>query len=166
MVAPKSCDIRDGNYPTSGSSNEGIKMERGMRIGLAALWTLCAAINFGVYFAKADNCEAQMLRSTGEYVQMYEGEAPSEVLDYAHDTVRLVVNSDAGIEEASELETTIAEAKADLQNVESQRIYGPVLDDIGEKMEDVGNDYTPNAFSLGLGVMNIGLAAFYSFSDD
>ena len=128
--------------------------------------TFASIFNFTNYATKESWPEVDLLRGTSAYLQSYQGETPKDALDYAQRTLAIVRKNEAFGEDAGKLEKELQEISTQIRESKTQSVYQPVLENIGEKIDDVLNDKARSAGSLPFGIatgalalLNFGLSA-------
>jgi hypothetical protein len=90
--------------------------------------------------------QGYLLQRTGQSISAYEGDEPKKALEYAESVVHAQksayekndhsLNREHVLKEFDSLESKIAEANEQIHESTSKVIYKPVLESIGEKIEE------------------------------
>ena len=128
----------------------------------AAMFGGAAAIIFGLYFSQPQLKNIDLVGNEASYVQEYSGPSPTEALDHALASLEIVESSNPTYApKIQELETQLSQYKAELGGIESELIYNPVLDQVSDELDIFENKYSRSGLTLGVGIVDAVLGAFY-----
>jgi hypothetical protein len=118
------------------SVNTNFTMVKKLELAAGILFGVGSALRFTFYFSKPNMPEMDLLRCASAYVQQYDGQNPREALDYAQRTLQVVAQENP---EISELEKELSQVNEEIGTSQNRSIDQPVLESIGEKMEDISD---------------------------
>ena len=124
-------------------------MSRRTNLYASALFVLSSVLYFGIYTRGYNDEEVELLRSTADYIEDYDGEDANAAFDRINSTLDEVTGSNHSlIRQANQLERYVSYVECEVRPTES---YEPVLNYVGRTLENLAQNFEQDSNDLWLG---------------
>lgn len=122
-------------------------MSRALKAIYATIWGAGAILNFGLYAAKPELNNIDLVKNEAAYVQKYNGQSPTEALDHALESLYIVeaTNPD-NAQDILAMKEGLIQYKSEISTLLSGEVNYQDLGAVSEKMEAASSDLEKFAY--------------------